>query len=318
MTRTRISAAAAGVFLAAAVLLSGCSAGDDSSGASSSDAAAPEQANGAGTAGSGNKSGTDGKAAAPGAPQPTVTRAIIKTGSLTIETTDDVSAQRQKAIGIVAGLRGQVASEDTGSNGEGKITQANLVLKVPTAAYETAIERLSGLGTRTAIHQESSDVTEQVVDVDSRIASQRASLERMRTLLTKATTIGEIVSVETELTRREADLESLLAKQKNLSLQTELATLSLTIAEKGKAPDAPKEDDRGFLAGLRGGWDAFTATFSALATAIGAMLPFLIVIALIGIPLWRFRSRLRRPATPAVATATPAGTPPLPQHPDQH
>ncbi len=133
---------------------------------------------------------------------------------------------------------------------------------MPSASYQTAIDRISALGTRTAIHQESSDVTEQVVDVESRITTQRASVQRVRALLAKATTIGEIVSVETELTRREADLESLLAKQKNLSLQTELATLALTVSEKGKTPEPPKEDDRGFLAGLRGGWDAFTATFS--------------------------------------------------------
>jgi len=297
MTTTRITAAAAGVILAAAVLLSGCS-GSDSSGESSTaadGAAAPRQAD-TGAAGEG-AAGKDGKAAP--AAEPTVTRAIIKTGSLSVEA-DDVNSTRQKAIGVITGLRGQVASEDTGSNSEGRITNANLVLKVPTASYETAIDRLSGLGKRTAIHQESSDVTEQVVDVESRIASQRASLERMRTLLAKASTIGEIVSVETELTRREADLESLLAKQKNLSLQTELATLSLTVAEKGKTPVEEKED-RGFIAGLRGGWDAFTATFFALSTVLGALLPFLIVLALIGIPLWKFRGRFRR---------TPAAVPP--------
>ena len=298
MTTTRITAAAAGVILTAAVLLSGCS-GSGSSGESSTaadGAVAPRQADSGGSEGTADK---DGKAAPAPAAQPTVTRAIIKTGSLSVEA-EDVNSTRQKAIGIITGLQGQVASEDTGSNSEGRITQANLVLKVPTASYETAIDRLSGLGKRTAIHQESSDVTEQVVDVESRISSQRASLERMRILLAKANTIGEIVSVETELTRREADLESLLAKQKNLSLQTELATLSLTVAEKGKTPVVEKED-RGFLAGLRGGWDAFTATFFALSAVLGALLPFLIVLALIGIPLWKFRGRLRR---------TPAAVPP--------
>jgi hypothetical protein len=320
MTRTRISAAVAGVFLTAAVLLSGCGANNNTSTASDGAAVAPEQAGGAGKSGAAqpgadSKAGTEGKAPAAGAAQPTITRAIIKTGSLSLEA-ENVDDVRQKAIGVVTSLRGQVASEDTGGNNEGRITNANLVLKVPTASYETAIDRLSKLGTRTAIHQESDDVTEQVVDVDSRIESQRASLDRMRILLTKATTIGEIVSVETELTRREADLEALLAKQKNLSLQTELATLSLTVAEKGKAPEPVKKDDRGFLAGLRGGWDAFTDTFSALATAVGAMLPFLIALALIGYPIWRYRGRFRRPATPATATATAGSTPPLPKHPD--
>ncbi|MEU4394700.1 DUF4349 domain-containing protein [Kribbella sp. NPDC023855] len=331
MTRMRTSAAVAGVFLAAAVLLSGCGAsgGSDSASGTAADegsAAAPESKAGQGQPGQGQpgqgQPGTDSKGAP--AAQPTISRAIIKTGSLSVEIEHDkVSDQRQKAIGIVTGLRGQVASEDTTSDDDGRITRANVVLKVPTASYETAIDRLSGLGKRTSIHQESSDVTEQVVDVDSRIATQRASLERMRALLAKATTIGEIVSVESELTRREADLEALLAKQKNLSLQTELATLTLTLAEKGKEPVVEKAEDPGFLSGLRGGWDAFTATFSALATAFGAVLPFLIAIALIGYPIWRFRHRFRRPAAPAVATATatagtPNSNPPLPQHPDRH
>jgi hypothetical protein len=306
------------VILTAAVLLSGCGASGNDNASTSSGAAAPEQAGDSKVQG---KPDAGGKAvpAAPGsgAAQPSVTRAIIKTGALTVEVDNDVNGQRQKAIGIVTGLRGQVASEDSSSNEDGRITQSNLVVKVPTASYETAIDRLSGLGKRTAIHQESTDVTEQVVDVDSRISSQRASLDRMRALLAKATTIGEIVSVESELTRREADLEALLAKQKNLSLQTELATLNLTLAEKGKAPAPAKAEGHGFLSGLRNGWDAFTATFSALATALGAMLPFLIALALIGYPIWRFRHRFRRTPVPAVATAgTPAGAPPLPKHPD--
>ncbi|WP_344842293.1 DUF4349 domain-containing protein [Kribbella ginsengisoli] len=324
MTRTRTSAAVAGVILTAAVLLSGCGASGNDEAGTSSGAAAPQQADGAADSKVPNKADAGGKPAAPAAPesgaaQPTVTRAIIKTGSLTVEVkNEDVNAQRQKAIGIVTALRGQVASEDSSSNQDGKITLSNLVVKVPTASYETAIDRLSGLGDRTAIHQESSDVTEQVVDVDSRISSQRASLDRMRALLAKATTIGEIVSVESELTRREADLEALLAKQKNLSLQTELATLNLTLAEKGKAPEPAKAEGHGFLSGLRDGWDAFTATFSALATAVGAMLPFLIALALIGYPIWRFRHRFRRPPAPAVATAGTPGntTPPAAEAPE--
>ncbi|WP_246486604.1 DUF4349 domain-containing protein [Kribbella qitaiheensis] len=305
MTRTRITAAAAGVILAAAVLLSACSAGDAGNSSGDTQGAAvpaPEKAQG-------DASQADGKAPQSGggaADQPAVTRAIIKTGSLTVEA-DDVDAQRQKAGTIVTGLNGQVATEDSGSDADGRITRANLVLKVPTASFEKAIQQLSGLGRRTAIHQESTDATEAVVDVASRISTQRAGLERMRALLTKATTIGEIVAVESELTRRESDLEALLAKQKALAGQTELATLSLILAEPGKAPVVEK-DDTGFLAGLKGGWHAFVATLTVLLTALGALLPFLIALALIGVPLWRYRHRFRR--TPVPATATAGGSAP--------
>ncbi|TDO64109.1 uncharacterized protein DUF4349 [Kribbella sp. VKM Ac-2571] len=300
----RIRAATAVVAVVGVVVLAGCGAsGNDSTSGDAAPAPAAKQGSGSGESANNAKplAPTEGKSEAAGGggnEQPTVTRAIIKSGSLAVEG-DDVSGMRQKAVAAIGSLEGQVASEDTGSDSDGKITRSNLVLKVPTKSFETAIQRLSDLGKRTQIHQESTDVTEQVVDVASRIESQRASLDRMRALMAKANTIGEIVSVESELTRREADLESLLAKQKNLALQTDLATLTLTLTEKGKPPaiTEPKED-KGFVAGLKSGWNAFTAAFTSIATAVGALLPFLVLLAIILVPLWRFRSKLRRqPAT---------------------
>jgi len=293
----------------ALMLVAGCGAdgGDSTSGAADSRGNSAAQPESAASDGGGKVAGGQAQPKAPAADQPSVTRAIIKTGSLTVEA-DDVDKSRQDAIAVITGLKGQVASENTGDDANGKISSANLVLKVPTTAYDAAVDGLSKLGKRLQIRQESTDVTEQVVDVDSRIRTQRASLERMRALLAKANTIGEIVSVESELTRREADLESMLAKQKNLELQTELATLNLTLTGKQDPPPAMTEPDHGFVAGLKGGWHAFTATFSALATALGAVLPFLVLLALIAVPAWWFRRRLRRSAPPTTPTPVDPGT----------
>jgi hypothetical protein len=303
----RIRAVTATMAVVGVMVLAGCS-GSGSDTATSGAPARQDSGEAAGNAkpqepaaGKSESAGGDSR------DEPTITRAIIKTGSLTVEG-ENVSELRQKAVTAITSLNGQVASEDTGSNSDGTITRSNLVLKVPTKSFETAIQRLSDLGKRLQIHQESSDVTEQVVDVASRIQSQRASLDRMRALMAKANTIGEIVNVESELTRREADLESLLAKQKNLALQTELATLTLTLTEKGKPPVKTEEEpDKGFVAGLKSGWNAFTAAFSAIATAVGALLPFLILLAIIAVPLWRFRHKLRR--QPAMQPTLPPPAP---------
>ncbi|TDC25582.1 DUF4349 domain-containing protein, partial [Kribbella albertanoniae] len=277
------------------LLLAGCGAsgGDRATGAGDSRGNSAQQPESAAADSGGKAAGGQAQPKAPVADQPTVTRAIIRTGSLTVEA-DDVNKSRQEAITVITGLKGQVASENTGDDANGNISRANLVLKVPSTSYDAAIDGLSKLGKRLQIHQESSDVTEQVVDVDSRIRTQRASLDRMRALLAKANTIGEIVSVESELTRREADLESLLAKQKNLALQTELATLNLTLTSKDTPPPST-DPDNGFVSGLKSGWDAFTATFSALATAVGAVLPFAILLAVLAVPALWLRRRLRRP-----------------------
>lgn len=302
-SRVRRTSAAAGALLVAAVLLAGCSGNGDNASESSGAGAAPlpqdreakPQATGqtdeAGKPGSA-ETGKDGSS------QPSLTPSIVRTGFLTVET-KDVQGVRQQVTTIVAGLRGIIATEDSGSDDEGRLQRASLVLRVPTAGYDRAMSQLADpkLGKVKQIKQESTDVTEQVVDINSRVASQRDALNRMRAMLSRANTIAEIISVEGELTRREAELESLLAKQKSLAGQTELATVTLTLVRPGEAPPPPSEPDRGFLTGLRNGWDAFSATVALLATFAGALLPFAVALALLAAPTYWFIQR-RRPLTP--------------------
>jgi hypothetical protein len=63
-------------------------------------------------------------------------------------------------------------------------------------------------------------------------------------------------------------------------------------------PPVKKAHVVGFVRGLRGGWHAFTRTVSAIAQAVGALLPFLIVMAILGIAAYLLRRRLMMPHTP--------------------
>ena len=150
--------------------------------------------------------------------------------------------------------------------------------------------------------QSADDVTADVVDVASRVATAQASLARVRALLDKAASIGDVVALEGELTRREADLESLQARQRTLADQTTLSTVNLSLLSKDAAAPVPVEDRSGFLGGLARGWDAFTASGTALLTVVGAVLPFVglaAVLGLLALPLLRRRRTGRATALDA-------------------
>ena len=103
------------------------------------------------------------------------------------------------------------------------------------------------------------------------------------------------MQVEAELAKREADLESLQAQVARLKDVTEQATIEVSLV--GPDAEAPvDEEDLGFLAGLRGGWDAFVQIILVGLTVLGALLPFLLTAALLAVPAWLI-FRPRRAAT---------------------
>ena len=65
------------------------------------------------------------------------------------------------------------------------IATADLVIKVPPAAYAGLLANLDDLGTLLNVHEDSQDVTNQVVDTQARLTTYKESVARVRTLLTR-------------------------------------------------------------------------------------------------------------------------------------
>ena len=185
---------------------------------------------------------------------------------------------------------------------------AQLTLRVPSDRFDALLLKVRGLGEVLEQTQQADDVTAQVADVDARVEAQRASVRRIQALLARANTIGEVVTVEAQLAQRQSDLESLEAQQKALADQTALATLQVGIVGPDPAGTID-EDETGFVAGLKRGWEAFTSATTAGLTAIGVLLPFVGFALVIVLPLvaWS-RSRARKlPAPPPVDAVRASG-----------
>jgi len=134
------------------------------------------------------------------------------------------------------------------------------------------------------------------------VKTMQASVGRVRALMTQATKLSEIVALEGELTRRQADLEATQTQLAALDDAVELAPVEVRLSTDEKVLE--EDDDTGFLAGLTAGWTAFTGSVTVLLTAVGAALPFAVVAALVLVPLgvWlrRRTSSSRLPAQAAV------------------
>ena len=305
--------ALAAVLLASALALAGCSGANDSSasdagGGAADKAAAPgAQQEGASDSGKANGART--------APKLTTSR-IIRTASLTVQV-KDVPKALDEARTTTENAGGYVGNETTSRDEKGR-ERTRVVLRVPVDKYDEVLADLQGAGKLLDRTAKAEDVTDQVVDVDSRIRSQRASVARVRELMDQATKLSDVVELEGELSSREADLEALLAQQASLKDRTSLATVTLSLS-RTPVKAAAKDDDPGFVDALAGGWGAFVTMLRWLAVAFGAVLPFAAVAALI-VLAWLRLVRPRLPRRPAPAPATSALGPlptarPAPQAP---
>jgi hypothetical protein len=236
---------------------------------------------------------------APGAPTQDLPigsgqRALVRTAQVVVEVTDPAATGRQVRTAAAA-AGGFVAEEQTGPAGSW------VVLRVPTGGLDRLVEEIGTFGTVLERSSQVVDATEEVVDLDARVASQQASVARVRALLAQAESIGDVVAVESELARREAELDSLTSRLAALREQVALSTLTVELRT---APVAD-EDERaaGFGDGLGAGWDGLRALGSALAAAVGFLLPFLPVLAVLAAIAWLARRMLRaRRAAPPSST----------------
>jgi len=249
--------------------------------------------------------------------QPLLTgRQVIYTADITVQTKDIKTAVDQLAQlalgrgGVVFGEQVSLASKDPNNPGT---ASATVTLKVPPEALNQGgiLDQIGRLGTELSRNETASDVTAQVADVNSREAAAQDSLARLRQLFQHAGNVADLATVENEIAQREADLESLEAQQRTFTQQVAQATITVNLVATPKVAPliAPvkKAHVVGFVRGLRGGWHAFTRTVTGITTAIGAMLPFLIVVFVLGLAALIVRRRLMTRPSDDATQAPSAG-----------
>ena len=293
--------------LVAALALTGCSGNDadDSGGSSASNAAVAGDAGARQDfAGSADSAVAPEKAANVDAVE-VQEQALIRKGTIELRA-KDVGRAQSAAQKVADRFSGQVTDEKTQSDDKGRASYTRMVLRVPADDFTAAVTALKGVAELESAKTNQDDVTNEVIDVRSRLAVQKRSIARITVLFQQARSIRDIMAIEAELSQRQADLEALEQQAAYLANQTSLSTIVVSIDQIPEKKAAPKDDDEtGFLAGLSAGWGALSTFAVGLATAAGALLPWLLAFAILGVPVLLVVRSLRR-RTPAAA---PAGAP---------
>lgn len=248
-------------------------------------------------------------------------RSVITTAWISV-TVDDPIESAESAAGIAEQAGGRIDSRNETPATDTQPPSASLTMRIPADELDAVIDELRELGTVNSVSMNASDVTQQRQDLDARIEALTASVDRLRELLATATSIADLIAIESELTTRQAELDSLTQQRDQLVDQVDLSTITLDLVTEEVAPEAAPDD---FWSGLLAGWGALVAFAGWLGVAFGVMLPWLLsalVIAAIVVAIVAGASRTRRarrtdaaataaaPTAPYADAATPSSTPP--------
>ncbi len=305
--RSAATGAGAAVLVGASLLATGCSAGQPSSSSAPAREAAPGAPARAPVA-----SGAGG-IPAPAPAEPGGARlaslriqghqSVIYTASLTVRAAD-VGAASTRAAQVAVAAGGYVSSEDaTGGNARRGRARVSIQLKIPVAAYPASLAALARLGKKLSESQHAEDVTQAVADVTSRVASAKAGIAQLRRLLARAGSVRSLLAVQDRINTEESDLESLQSQQRALAGETTYGTVTLLLVSTRVASvKRHVKLGSGFTGGLAAGWQALRQVVSWLLTAVGAVLPFVVPLALAAFLGYRARRwRGRRRAQPSQA-----------------
>jgi len=317
--RTRFGVAglvAVAAMLGGAVFLAGCSASASSSAAggtaarealpsgqamsgqamAAAPAAVPSAASGLSVGQQGSKAVTTVQLA-PGSD-------IIYNAELTVRA-QNVNSATSRATQIAEGTGGYISSENNSANPDHPSqATATITLKIPVTSYASILSELAtSLGTQLSLQQQAQDVTEQVADVNSQVASFEAAIAQLRTLLSHAGSVNDLLNVQNQINQEETQLEALQAQQRALSHETTYATVTVTIlGPKAKAPVHHPKAPPSLGGGWKAGWRGLRIAVDWTLGFLGAVAPFAVVAAVVAFVIFRGRRWLlrRRP------TAQPA------------
>lgn len=249
-------------------------------------------------------------AAAPGTTTPALSavesRKIIRNAELELDVGSPSTAQRQAAQ-IAEQMGGYLVSSDAHSANDddgGGPSSVKVVLRVGSDKLGAALDELKKLGRASGSESISSkDVTEEWVDLEARIKTQKKLEEQYLEIMKSASKVEDMLAVQKQLAEVRGEIEKLEGRKRLLDNQVALSTITITF--RAERPLVSVSQSAFGRAAKRAGADIVNVGAGIVVGIIrlfGVMLPVTLLVLLPLFLLGRFvLRRLMRATAPRAA-----------------
>lgn len=293
------------IFIALVVMITACSNDSESSDSSNESAMedsagveAERSAVGTDESSSEQQNSEDGSASSQEGEVIETNRKIIYTAFLHVEVKDYqqaenvIQAQTTDFGGYIVDSTMHVDSESGSSNGE-------ITVRIPQEQFKDFV-RLVEDGSSKVVESSISgeDVTEEYVDLESRLKSKRVVEDRLLSFMEQAGKTEDLLAISNDLAAVQEEIEQITGRMNYLENKADLATVTIYIQENNVKLSGINEDDlntwektkQQFLKSI----NFLLSAFSGIVVFFIGNLPLLAILAGIGLfLLWLFKKRIR-------------------------
>ncbi len=191
--------------------------------------------------------------------QPGIQKKIIRDGQMTVKVKDLLTARRQ-VDSLTKTLGGYIGNENF--NSYDQQASYNLVIRVPALNFDRLIAGIEKNTQSEILFKEinARDVTEEFIDLETRLANKRKFIERYGEMLKKASSVKDMLEIEENIRKIEEEIESAEGRLRYLTDQVAYSRLNLTLTQE-KAYKYKPQYSRNFIERLKEslhkGWKGF-------------------------------------------------------------
>jgi len=178
---------------------------------------------------------------------------------------------------------GFVSSTDSNSNPEGRITRGRILIRIPSDKFDSVIEEIKKIGNLKAINISGQDVTQEYVDLESRLKNYEAQEKVLLDLMAKAKSVKESIEVQRELSNVQGEIEVIKGRLNYLNNLISFSSIDVTITEPEEA--APIKGG-GFINAVKRGAEGAIKVLNGITFFFIAISPILVVGGIIFLIVW--------------------------------
>jgi len=224
--------------------------------------------------------------------QATEERKVIKSAYLEVEIeTGKFENVIFKLTALAEQNGGFVSSTQSYSDSDGKLTSGQITIRIPHGQYNSALDMVKDMGTVTSISISGQDVTQEYVDLESRLRNLVAQEDVLLGLMEESRNVEDSLMVQRELSWVQGEVEVLKGRMNYLDNMVSFSTIDVFLFE---PEPITASSGWGFLDALRRGLRGAVSVFNGFMVFLIAASPVLIAIAIILIVIWQIIKRRKR------------------------